>query len=361
MSAAKFKQYLRILGKIILEKIEEAIFKKIRLRSRIEFIFETVNQNSSSVFTYTENAFQEFQTTSQNSFQFNQDGNVLILMQGLISDNAHFEKKSIKHYLNLNEKQEILISTWDDLNSKKLEDYFKDVPNVRILYNKEPLLAGLFNINFQITNTRNGLKWAIDHDFEFTVKLRTDQCMMHPRAIMNLKAIYTKHNKLDPSRILVNSLNTFFFRPYGASDMFQFGKTQDLLKYWSAPIDERDPKDYSLNIDGLSLREIAKMNFAETYLGVNYLKAHGIEPDYTLGQSLTFIKDFFVVLDMNVTEMFWNKYSFRANRWPNQASFSPYQEIDYSSWLALDLNMLEFEGQEYLLDLPVFGRDFKNE
>jgi hypothetical protein len=330
----------------------------MRLGKRIEFIFDRINQGSSEFFTYLNFPYQEKPAMKNHVFESNENPRALILIQGQVSKDGEFERRTINHYLNINAQQTILVSTWEDANSRKLQSTFEGLKNVNFLFNEEPQLAGPSNINFQITNTRNGLKWAQENSFEFSVKTRTDQCMMNPRALINLHTLFAEHEKLDGSRILINSLNTFFFRPYGASDMFQYGKTSNLLKYWSAPLDRRLPNQYSLDINGSSLRNIAQRNFTETYLGICYLKANGIEPTYKLEQSLEFITKYFIVIDMHVTEMIWHKYTFRSNRWKNELFYKPYQEVDYSLWLALKQGNLKTECLDELLDLPVVGRDF---
>lgn len=358
MSGSRFSHYSRILAKMIIEKVEEAILEKLRLRKRIEFIFELINREPSEFRTYSNYLFQKQPAMKNFVFELNHNPRTLILMQGPVGKEGIFEKRTITHYLNINPQQEILVSTWSDSNSKKLQLDLKEYKNVNFLFNVEPQLAGPSNINYQITNTRNGLIWSEENSFEFTVKTRTDQCMMHPGALLNLHTLFIEHEELPNSKILINSLNTFFFRPYGASDMFQFGKTSDLLKYWSAPLDSRHPSEYSLNINGSSLRNIAQRGFTETYLGMFYLKAVGIEPTFELEQSLEFITKYFVVIDMNATEMVWNKYSFCSNRWQNELMYRPYQEINYAIWLSLKQGTLKTSGLDRLLDLPVIGRDF---
>lgn len=342
----------------MLEKAEEVILGKLRLQKRLEFIFKQINLGSSDFHTFLSYPYQHEQASNNIVFKLNQYPRTLILIQGQVSKDGVFEKRSINHYLNINPQQEILISTWDDSNSRKLQSDFEGFKNVNFLFNVEPSLAGPSNINYQITNTHNGLLWALENTFDFTVKTRTDQCMMNPRALMNLQTLFFEHGNLSSPRILINSLNTFFFRPYGASDMFQFGRTTDLLKFWSAPIDTRQPNEYSLDINGSSLRHIAQRRFTETYLGICYLRANGTEPTFTLEQSLEFMTKYFVVIDMHVTEMIWNKYTFRSNRWQNELFYKPYQEIDHSIWLSLKQGTLKIDGLDKLLDLPVIGRDF---
>jgi hypothetical protein len=285
----------------------------------------------------------------------------LVLIQGAVSLDSRFESRTIKHYLGSNSKQEILISTWDDEASRNLQKEFEKIGNVHFLFNEAPENRGPVNINLQITNTKNGLLAAANNGHKYVVKTRTDQCMMHPRAIENLLTIHNEHQTSETSKLVINSLNTFLFRPYGASDMLHFGEIEQLLKYWNAPLDVRNEDEYDLNIEGATLREIAQRKFGETYLGFNFLRSEGIEPNFTLSQSLEFITRYFIVTDVATTELLWKKYTSRANRWPNSSLPIPYQEMDYSLWLAILRGTLHLDYLDYLLDKPVRNREFCDE
>jgi hypothetical protein len=346
------------VAKLLLERIEELTLRNFRIQKRIEFIFKKINDNESSYFSYLNYKYASPMGNRETQVNFSKKLEPLFVIQGQISEGGDFEDASLRHYLNINPSQKILISTWDDKNANSLQKKYSHISNIDFLFNEEPFSSGPSNLNFQITNTRNGLDWAQKKGFEYALKIRTDQCMMHPRALENLSTHYLQYNNEEDSKILVNSLNTFLFRPYGASDMFQFGKTLDLLEYRKAPIDIRKPEDYNLFIEGASLRDIATRQFGETYLGSHYLKSKGIEPNYQLKQSIQFITKYFVVLDPPVTDLVWNKYTFNAKRWPNHNHCAPYQELDYSTWLALRTGLLDITHLDFLLDLPVVNREF---
>lgn len=350
--------YTRIMAKKALEVFEALVLKRLRLLSRLEYIFEIINKKNEEVFTYSSFPFQETTETSKFIYPFESTEKALILMQGLVSQTKEFESKSIAHYLSLNPKQEILVSTWDDKASRNLQNDFRANKNVRFIFNELPDNPGPVNINLQITNTKNGLLHALEREYRFVLKIRTDQCMMHPRAVENLFTLHRFHNSAGTSRMIANSLNTFLLRPYGVSDMFQFGCTEDLLKYWNAPLDQRKENEYDLNIEGSSLRNIARRNFGETYLGFNLLRAEGVTPNYSLSQSIDFITRYFIVVDNQVTNLVWNKYTHRANRWPHSLFPKPYQEIDYSLWLALDNRTVDLNYLDALLDVSVQKRSF---
>jgi hypothetical protein len=346
------------MAKKTLEVFEALVLKRLRLLNRLEYVFEIINKKDKEIFTYSSFRFQAPTETSKITYSFDSAEKALILIQGLVSPTKDFESKSIAHYLSLNPNQEILVSTWDDKASRDLQNDFRANKNVRFIFSELPDNSGPVNINLQITNTKNGLLHATEREYRFVVKIRTDQCMMHPRAIENLFTLHRFHNATGTSRMIANSLNTFLLRPYGASDMFQFGCTEDLLKYWSAPLDQRKENEYDLNIEGSSLRNIASRNFGETYLGSNLLRADGIIPNYSLSQSIDFILRYFIVVDNQVTNLVWNKYTHRANRWPHSLEPAPYQEIDYSLWLALENRRVNLDYLDALLDVPVQKRSF---
>ncbi len=361
MKNRAISRHLKIAAKKTLELFEEFIFDRLRLISRIEYIFEVLNRNNSQWHSYSIYQYQHHVNTPTHRYSHEDQEKPLILIQGAVSRTTIFESAAIRHYLSLNPKQEITVSTWDDNYSRSLEEEFGEIGNVKFLFNVAPELPGPANINLQITNTRNGLVDAVQNGHKYVVKIRTDQCMMHPRAIQNLLTLHRTHQAAGPSRMVINSLNTFLFRPYGASDMFYFGESKQLLKYWSAPLDLRREDQYDLNIEGVTLREIAQRQFGETYLGCSFLKAEGIEPDFTLAQSLEFMSRYFIVADISTTDMIWNKYSSRTNRWPNHSSPIPYQEMDYALWLAITSGAVNLRYLDYLLDKPVRNREFYNE
>ena len=73
------------------------------------------------------------------------------------------------------------------------------------------------------------------------VKTRSDQRAYNPSLLSylyNLLQVFPVNagEKIQKSRIIGTSLNTFKHRIYGLSDMFLFGEIDDLLLYWDSSI-----------------------------------------------------------------------------------------------------------------------------
>ena len=271
----------------------------------------------------------------------------------------NFLTKILNHYKFVNKKTQIFVSTWKDERAQNFAEIFKDETNIKFVLNDLPTNPGPSNINLQIASTRGGLNSILSEGYTYVVKTRTDQCMFNPRAVENLLALYEHHNKGSGNKIVVNALNTFLFRLYGASDMLQFGNIEDLVKYWDAPQDPRTAVEESILKSAPTLRNYAKHNVGETYLGIHYLRSLGLQPNFSLKQSLDNISHNFIVADNDVTNTLWHKYSRQINRWPSRGELIPFQQIDYSTWLALNSGKLSFNEYEYLLDQEISNGFFK--
>lgn len=82
---------------------------------------------------------------------------------------------------------------------------------------------------------------------EYAIKTRTDQRFYSTnlsRDLFNLLKIYPPSPNYNMhSRLIALSFNSFKYRYYGISDMFLFGNTQDMLKYWNSPLDTKNMKN----------------------------------------------------------------------------------------------------------------------
>ncbi len=146
---------------------------------------------------------------------------------------------------------ETVLSTNDVLLYKKHKDDV-DFDKVILSLDNGPLPSlkfthayALNNINRQISCTLEGVKAASN---EIILKLRTDQLMFNTD-ILDLWKL-SEENKIIPeqSRIITSSI--FTINPifgermaYHISDMVQFGRKEDIVKYYSAP---EFPIEYSI-------------------------------------------------------------------------------------------------------------------
>ena len=118
-----------------------------------------------------------------------------------------------------------------------------------------------------------------------------------------------KHKQID--RITVSSLDSFKYRMYGLSDMFQFGHINDINLFWSAELDDRKTEDLLYHNDGITLKQFAKNRICEVYLVTEYLKNIGINWQWNLKSSWRAIANHFCIIDNDQLDLLWLKYSKR--------------------------------------------------
>jgi hypothetical protein len=109
-------------------------------------------------------------------------------------------------------------------------------------------------------------------------------------------------------RLIVPSTYTRKFLLYHPSDLVMLGSTEDMRRYWSAPLDSRsgsltdsdwmDTPLAQVNVDG---------NPAESYLGVSLCRSLGRTVAGTVRDSWDFYRDLFAVVDNSWFDLLWLK------------------------------------------------------
>ncbi len=282
-----------------------------------------------------------------------------IVLQGPIVSEKSITLRIIHHYLRRYPEVCIVVSTWGNTPPPDLAPLTNLAENgkIKLILNPDPIQPGVFNINRQIISSRNGLEFALT-DFEFSIKSRTDQVFVDPRFMNQLRILFDRYSEVGckNSRIIVSSLNTFAFRLYGASDMFQFGKTKDLFEYWNQPLDAR-------NIDELTaispnLVAEAQKHVAEVYLNTNYFKLkEKTNPQYNLEESLHFVANYFVVADAQSLGHLWLKNTNLVNRWSVSRFPSKFYELSHADWVGLTSDLTEWQSYKEVLVSESFFRE----
>jgi hypothetical protein len=227
--------------------------------------------------------------------------------------------------------------------------------DISLVLSEKPKNRGISNINLQIVSTFNGINYAKINGAKFILKTRTDQRLYATNIyeyFRNLQSIFPPYSNLMNNRIIGISLNTFLYRMYGLSDILMFGQVDDILKFWSVNLDERDP-DVTNHTSKKreTLREYAEWNVAEVYLTTEFLKSIGHIPKWTLDDSLETYRKYFCVIDKESIDLFWNKYSISEYRWLRyQLPFSAFREITFRDWLRIYINNKSYKVDESLLD-----------
>jgi hypothetical protein len=277
-----------------------------------------------------------------------------IVIQGPACVENDFTSRVISRYLDLHPEALVIFSTWtgEELKLKDI-DKFNLNSRFRILLNKKPMNPGISNINLQIESSRNGLKLAKELNCEFGIKTRSDQAFLNSNSIglLHFELTEAEKNYNQNERIVAVSLDTFLFRPYGISDMFHFGRIETLLNFWDTELDNRGPERKS-EINAATLRDFSKLTLTECYLNTKYLKKKDFEPNFSLRQSLEFIRDFFVIVDQQAIDLVWNKNTRKEFRYRSDVYPSKFQEIQNWEWRAMQSSLESFLKHEFLLDYP---------
>lgn len=274
-----------------------------------------------------------------------------IVIQGPIVKENDFTLETCKIYKKIfNNSETIILSTWDTEDKKYLKNF--EAIGVKVLLSKAPDFAGRANLNYQILSTMKGLKEGEKLGCEYAIKTRTDQRFYSTnlsRDLFNLLKIYPPSPNYNMhSRLVALSFNSFKYRYYGISDMFLFGNTQDMLKYWNSPLDTK--------YKTIKQKDLWQQYCSETYIALHFLKNIGVTPEYTLKHTWKIYKDLFIFIDKEILDMYWPKYTNLNSRWrlfrPNML-----EEMRHSDWLNLYLNDDFFIKEDIELLIPNIGEN----
>lgn len=274
-----------------------------------------------------------------------------IVIQGPIVKENDFTLETCKIYKKIfNNSETIILSTWDTEDKK----YLKNFESIGVT--KAPDFAGRANLNYQILSTMKGLEEGEKLGCEYAIKTRTDQRFYSTnlsRDLFNLLKIYPPSPNYNMhSRLIALSFNSFKYRYYGISDMFLFGNTQDMLKYWNSPLDTKKYEEYKT----IKQKDLWQQYCSETYIASHFLKNIGVTPEFTLKHTWKIYKDLFIFIDKEILDMYWPKYTNLDSRWrlfrPNML-----EEMRHSDWLNLYLNDDFFIKEDIELLIPNIGEN----
>lgn len=287
------------------------------------------------------------------------NSNLAIVLQGPIISENQITLRILKHYMTKHPQIKIVLSTWKETDSRELAPFLElsNSNKIKLVLNDEPFGPGVFNINRQIVSSLNGLR-SLDDEFEFAIKSRTDQVFTDSRFLSQLKILFDAYekNKVNESRIVISSLNTFAFRLYGASDMFQFGRTSDLLRFWDQPLDTSTIEEATR--ESATLESEAKKRVAEVYLNTNYFKlVNSQNPKFTFDESLHFLTQSFIIADAESLGHRWLKNTNLRNRWRVAKFPNKFYEFTHTDWLGCQKDFGEWLPLAGCITLEPFFSD----
>lgn len=295
--------------------------------------------------------FQNFQKSFHKPDCFSQKINekLAIIVQGPYLEKENFTLETLRIYRKNFPNSLIILSTW---SVPKYDDFCLKEINVKIILNAKPTYFGNSNINLQIVSTKSGILLAKKLGAFYALKTRTDQRIHNPNLYTYLTSLLSAFPLLEKnypqhSRLIACSLNTFKLRMYGISDMFLFGHIEDMVRYWSVPMDNRAPSKVERHI---TWRQQSVREECEVYFFTKYLRSIGKEIEFTLKASLSAIAEHVIVIDHHSIGLFWNKYTYDENRYLHGFYNS---QLTFNDWLILQLDLDNISFEEKMLDLKI--------
>lgn len=245
-----------------------------------------------------------------------------IVLQGPVLERWGFTLETLIGYSKIFPGVRLVLSTWQGSPGAQIKE--AESHGVTVISSVKPTNQGPSNFNLQLKTTKAGLEILREFGVEFAVKQRTDQRMYSNSALSYLSAVI----KLAPSqdgrpRLFSTSLNSFFNRQYGLSDMFQFSSLQEVIKYWD--VDEVESE--------FELPQPLERSFPETYLTFRYLQSRVGGPTVPLWQDA--LIDYLGVVDASSLDILWPKYSRREFLWRRYPHLDGLQELNHSLWVSL--------------------------
>jgi hypothetical protein len=303
---------------------------------RADRFFMILNKSSNYLYTYHKRP--------RLAKDFNLESDIVIsdrlaiVIQGSLGADE-FVYETVKIYKKIFPQTHILVSTWFGESActiKKLED-----AGAKVILNEKPKNSGISNVNMQIVSTRSGIESAKELGSLFVLKTRSDQRLYASNVyeyFRNILSIFPPHSELVKGRLISVSLNSFLYRMYGLSDMLMFGHVDDVLRFWSVKLDEREA-DFPFDANSATLREFAEWNVCEVYLTTEYLKSVGHIPKWTLEDSWDAFSKYFCIVDKESIDLFWNKYTTLEYRWLRyHLRLNVFSEITFRDWLRIYKN-----------------------
>ena len=253
-----------------------------------------------------------------------------VIVQGQIIEEEKFTIETLKIYRKLfGSKVIIIFSTWIGIR-KEIKEYLKKF-NIYIIESIIPEKSH-HNIGCQIVSTVAGLKQAKVLGCKYAIKTRSDQRIYSADVLgvcRNLQKIFPlkfyKNGNLK-ERLIICSRNTYKYRVYGISDFFMFGNLEDLFLYWDI-----DWKKYHKVKS--SWNEYFKYFCPETFICSQFLKRIEYTVKNDLNDTLRVYKNFFIVIDRQLLELFWFKYSNAIDSRFEKFEKNMLEEFKFKDWI----------------------------
>lgn len=258
---------------------------------------------------------------------------VAVVLQGPLLLADDFTVETIRLYHKTFPGCPLIVSTWEGEDSAAVARVRE--AGADVLLNPKPKLAGPANINLQLTSALAGIQRAAGLGAAFVLKSRTD----HRFYAANIPALLVRLIQEFPvrggseqtGRLVHLSLGSSKYTMYSLSDMFVFGRTADMVTFWSAP-----RKCGTMPV-WRTIGDIARDRCTpEVYLATEFLGRIGRPLAWTIADSWDAYADHFCVVDAAAVDLFWPKYGFdHEHRFRRYDGVYTDKELTFAEWLNL--------------------------
>lgn len=264
-----------------------------------------------------------------------------MVIQGPIKEEDDFTIETVRLYKKIFPGIKIVVSTWKTTNMNvvlKLEELNAEV---LLLDEKElPENVGIGHINHQIYTTSEGIRRLKDMGCKYICKTRTDQRIyannVFQYLITLLEAFPIQVVSEARKRIVMINMGSFSDRYYNISDLFSFGTTEDMERYWCVDFDYRDVKtiDEKIKSIGNDQKEFSRLRTGEIYFVTKYIETLKFELKWNVEDSEFYMANLFVIVDKESIDLYWRKYSDKEYRWKKYQK-GILNEVNFKDWLIM--------------------------
>lgn len=264
---------------------------------------------------------------------------VCIVIQGPIKHEDKFTFETIKLYKKFYPSTPIIVSTWDTEPDDDLENliHLCGEDNVCISHYEKSN-----SINYQRITSFAGVCKAQELGCKYILKTRTDQRIYMPQVLSFLIRLHEyypiKVQCKTKGRLITCGMSTFSTRLYNISDMLVFGKTEDILRYYSCPLDSRDhsklekPDSKCYCNYRQYCADYSKLRTGEIWFTSHYIESLGFQLKWTHEDSDYFRRELFIIVDDSMLDFYWPKYTDKEYRWRNYKTIDSLHQVTFMEW-----------------------------
>lgn len=283
-------------------------------------------------------------------------GQLAIVLQGLPETKDDFSLETVRFYKKIFPGAVIIISTWDSVEDSIIDSFRAE--GCDIVINKTFSPCGYGNVNYQICTSFSGICRAKELGAEFVIKCRSDLRIYRLFSFEYLRSLQESLPVLDIGVPIKGRIITLpsgggqLFNPLYLQDYFYFGYTEDLVKLFDIPYDDR-----SISSSAKYLKETYKpctcaqmcdTNIPEIYIIKSFLSKY-ISVECTVQQMFDLLKALFIVVDFDDLNAYWGKYGVHSlsildnTYYGSNSPDSDHQQICFETFISINNGHIRYE------------------